>query len=188
MEQYAEETRKVCNHLLEALAESLSLEKHVFLENFDSKNSEIKVRVNYYPPCPRPNLALGQAPHSDASALTLLMQFGATGGLQVKKEAKWFTVPWPENMLLVGVGDLMEIMSNGRIKSSWHRVLTLADVERFSVALFYNPPSLSEIEPVKGEWPRNEGYKKVVVGEYVRNAYKYSIPIDKHPIMNFAKN
>ncbi|KAE9447082.1 hypothetical protein C3L33_21019, partial [Rhododendron williamsianum] len=188
MEQYAEEARKVCNHLLEALAESLSLEKHVFLENFDSENSEIKVRVNYYPPCPRPDLAMGQYPHSDASALTLLMQFGATGGLQVLKDAKWFTVPWPENTLLVSVGDLMEIMSNGRVKSPWHRVATLADVERFSVALFYNPPSEAEIEPVEGEGPRDESYKKVVVGEYVRNSYKYSLPIDKQPMMNFAKN
>ncbi|XP_058190885.1 2-oxoglutarate-dependent dioxygenase 11-like isoform X1 [Rhododendron vialii] len=188
MEQYAEEARKLCNHLLEALAESLSQEKHVFLENFDSENSEINVRVNYYPPCPRPDLALGQPPHSDASALTLLMQFGATGGLQVLKDAKWFTVPWPENTLLVSVWDLMEIMSNGRVKSSWHRVVTQADVERFSVALFYNPPPEAEIEPVEGEGPSDESYKKVAVGEYVRNSYKYSLAIDKQPMMNFAKN
>ncbi|KAF7113459.1 hypothetical protein RHSIM_RhsimUnG0123500 [Rhododendron simsii] len=186
MEEYVERARKVCNLLLEALAESLSLEKHVFLRNLDSKSSEINVRVNYYPQCPRPDLSLGITPHSDGSALTFLMQFGATGGLQVLKDAKWVTVPWPENMLLVGVGDLLEIMSNGRLKSAWHRVATKADGERLSVTLFYNPPSVAEIEPVKDEGPSNESYKKVIVGDYMRNYYKISPTIDKQAI-NFAK-
>ncbi|KAI8532625.1 hypothetical protein RHMOL_Rhmol11G0227900 [Rhododendron molle] len=186
MEEYVEGARKVCNHLLEALAESLSLEKHVFLRNLDCKSSEINVRVNYYPQCPRPDLSLGITPHSDGSALTFLMQFGATGGLQLLKDAKWVTVPWPENMLLVGVGDLLEIMSNGRLKSAWHRAATNADRERLSVALFYNPPSEAEIEPVKVEGPSNESYKKVIVGDYMRNFYKISPTIDKQAI-NFAK-
>lgn len=186
MEKYVEEARKVCNHLLEALAESLSLEKHVFLQNFDSKKSEINVRVNYYPPCPRPDLSLGLTPHSDGSGLTFLTQFGATGGLQVLKDNKWVTVPWPENTLLVGVGDLLEIMSNGRLKSPWHRVLTLANIERISVTLFYNPPSQAEIEPMNDEGLGNKIYKKVIVGEYMRNYYKISPTIDKVAI-NFAK-
>lgn len=186
MERYVEEARKVCNHLLEALAESLSLEKHVFLQNFDSKKSEINLRVNYYPPCPRPDLSLGITPHSDGSGLTFLTQFGATGGLQVLKDNKWVTVPWPQNTLLVGVGDFLEIMSNGRLRSPWHRVATLADVERISVTLFYNPPSQAEIEPVNDEGLGNKSYKKVIVGEYMRNYYKISPTIDKVAI-NFAK-
>lgn len=186
MERYVEEARKVCNHLLEALAESLSLEKHVFLQNFDSKKSEINVRVNYYPPCPRPDLSLGITPHSDGSGLTFLTQFGATGGLQALKDNKWVTVPWPQNTLLVGVGDFLEIMSNGRLRSPWHRVATLADVERISVTLFYNPPSQAEIEPVNDEGLGNKSYKKVIVGEYMRNYYKISPTIDKVAI-NFAK-
>ncbi|KAM1106497.1 hypothetical protein ACFX2I_003398 [Malus domestica] len=83
IEQYVHEARTILNDLLEALAEALSLEKHVFLQNFDPKDSEINVRVNYYPPCPRPDHALSLTPHSDTSALTLLMQFNTARGLQV---------------------------------------------------------------------------------------------------------
>ncbi|KAI8025776.1 putative 2-oxoglutarate/Fe(II)-dependent dioxygenase [Camellia lanceoleosa] len=148
MEKYVEEARKVCNDLLVALAEALSLENHAFLQNFDHKKSEINVRVNYYPPCPRPDLALGLTPHTDGSALTFLMQFRSASGLQVLRDLKWVAVPWPADVLLVSVGDLLEIMSGGRLKSPWHRVVTQMDVERFSISLFYNPPVQAEIEPV----------------------------------------
>ncbi|KAF7127903.1 hypothetical protein RHSIM_Rhsim11G0151700 [Rhododendron simsii] len=163
MEQFAEEARKVCNHLLEALADSLSLEK--------------QARFGLGPTstlgCKCTNFTNAVWCHRRASSPQRReMVHGAMA----------------RNTLLVSVGDLMEIMSNGRVKSSWHRVATLADVERFSVALFYNPPSEVEIEPVEGEGPRDESYKKVVVGEYVRNSYKYSLAIDKQPMMNFAKN
>lgn len=48
----------------------------------------------------------------------------------------------------MNVGDLLEIMSNGMFRSPWHRVVTQMDVERFSVALFYNPSPRTQIEPI----------------------------------------
>lgn len=187
-ETYVLEARKVLDELLQALAEALSLERHVFVKYFDPNNSEINVRVNYYPPCPRPDLAIGITPHSDASALTLLTQFDATGGLQVLRDQKWLTLPWPSDALLVNVGDLLEIMSNGRLKSPWHRVVTQMEVERFSVALFYNPPSSAEIvpEPVEdsaGQVGGGGGFRKVVVGDYLRHFYEISPTEQKQAIM-----
>lgn len=63
------------------------------------------MRLNYYPPCPRPDQTLVLTPHTDASAHTLLIQFEAGGGLQVFKDMKWVTIPWPKEALLVNVGD-----------------------------------------------------------------------------------
>lgn len=188
IEEYVAEARNIFNDILEALADALSLERHVFLQNFDPNETEINVRVNYYPPCPRPDQALGLTPHTDASALTLLLQFKAGGGLQVFKDMKWVTVPWPKEALLVNVGDLLEIMSNGMFRSPWHRVVTQMDVERFSVALFYNPSPRIQIEPI-GDCSLsddNEGYKNVVVGDYLRHFYRISPTVEKQAI-NFAK-
>ncbi|XP_052192060.1 probable 2-oxoglutarate/Fe(II)-dependent dioxygenase [Diospyros lotus] len=183
MEKYVEDARKVCDCLLEAIAEALSLEsRHSLLRSFDPVDSQIRVRINYYPPCPRPDLASGLAPHSDGNAVTLLMQFGAGGGLQVLRDGNWVAVPWPETALLVGVGDLLEVMTGGRLKSPWHRAAVQKDVERFSVALFYDPPPEAEIGPVDG----SGGYKKVVAGEYLKNYYSVSPSLDKVAI-NFAK-
>lgn len=182
MEKYVEQARKVCDHLLEALAEALSLSPHAFIQNFDPEMSEMKVRVNYYPPCPQPELAMGIAPHSDASGLTLLTQFGSAGGLQVLRGRSWATVPWRCEELLVNVGDLLEIMSDGRLKSPWHRVVAM-EKERFSVALFYNPPSSAQIQPVEG----GDGcYNKIVVGDYLRHFYKVS-PTSAKEAIAYAK-
>ncbi|KAI9101419.1 hypothetical protein K1719_023901 [Acacia pycnantha] len=189
MQRYVGEARVVMDFLLVALAEALSIENHhVFLKYFHPTESEIKVRVNYYPPCPRPDLAIGLNQHSDASALTILTQFSSTQrGLQVlnNRNQTWLTVSsWPQDQLLVVVGDLLEIMSNGLVHSAWHRVITHRDVERGSIALFYNPPPRTLIEPVAAE--EEETYKKVVVEDYVRHYYKVSPTLEKIAI-NFAK-
>ena len=186
IEQYVREARKVLDDLLEVLAESLSLERHVFIQQFDTNESEINVRVNYYPPCPRPDQTLGLTPHTDTSALTILMEFDTSGGLQVLKDQKWLPVKWPRDTLLVNVGDMLEIMSNGRLQSPWHRVVTQMDVERFSVALFYNPASLAEIVPVRNTTMENESYKNIVLGDYLQHFYKIS-PTTEKVAIKFAK-
>ncbi|KAJ9561117.1 hypothetical protein OSB04_006277 [Centaurea solstitialis] len=186
VEKYVEKTRKVLDGLLQDLAESLSLDRNAFLQYFEPKQSEIKVRVNYYPPCPRPDLAIGILPHSDASGLTLLLEFGATNALQVQKDNLWTTLQLPnDNSLLVNTGDLIEIMSNGMVKGAWHRVRAQLDVERFSLAYFYNPPAKSEIGPMVGD-DSSEMYKKVVVEDYVSNYYKVNPTTSKEAIM-YAK-
>ncbi|KAK6916317.1 Non-hem dioxygenase N-terminal domain [Dillenia turbinata] len=188
VEKYAEEARKVLDELLQALAEALLLERDAFYKYFDPAESEVKVRINFYPRCPRPDLALGLAPHSDASVLTFIMQFESGGGLQVYKNNKWVTVPWPKETLLVNIGDLLEIMSGGKLQSTWHRAATQSHAERYSLVLFYNPPSSVDIEPA---WREDEDedkrvYKKVNVGEYVKNFYKIA-PTPGKDALEFAK-
>lgn len=167
--------------ILRALAEALSQEENAFVKYFDTKTREINVRINYYPPCPKPKSTMGLSPHSDGSTLTLLMQFDTSGSLQVMHKHKniWLSVPWPNDALLVNVGDLLEIMSNGKVQSSWHRAVTQVDLERFSLALFFNPPLSMEIEPIKSDDSSDYEYKKVVVGDYLQHLYKVSPTLSK---------
>lgn len=174
--------RAVLNELLEALAEAISLESQSFSRYFDPEMSEINIRINYYPSCPRPDLTLGLVQHSDASVLTLVNQFGSSNGLQVFKNGEWMTVPWPCNKLLVNLGDFIEIMSNGRLKSSWHRAVPQLDTDRASVALFYNPPAKVEIGPVEDGEPIK--YKKIVLEEYFNQFYKSSPTPNKGFVRN----
>lgn len=64
--------------------------------------------VNFYPPCPEPDLTLGMPPHSDYGFLTLLLQ-DEVEGLQIQYKDKWVTVESIPNAFVVNVGDHLEV-------------------------------------------------------------------------------
>lgn len=96
--------------LLKAMARSLNLEENCFLRQYgESESASIVARFNFYPACPRPDLALGIKPHADASAITFLLQDKEVEGLQVLKDDQWFRVPVVPYSILVNVGDQVEV-------------------------------------------------------------------------------
>ncbi|KAI3811233.1 hypothetical protein L1987_20952 [Smallanthus sonchifolius] len=62
-------------------------------------------RFNYYPPCPWSDKVWGLKPHSDGSAMTLLLQDKEVEGLQILKDGQWFGVPIVPDALTSNVGD-----------------------------------------------------------------------------------
>ena len=67
------------------------------------------VRMNYYPPCPKPELVIGLNPHSDAVCLTILLQINEMEGLQIRKDGMWIPViPLPD-AFIVNIGDILEV-------------------------------------------------------------------------------
>ncbi|KAI4357415.1 hypothetical protein L6164_001363 [Bauhinia variegata] len=50
------------------------------------------MRLNYYPPCPQPELVIGLNPHSDGGGLTILLQVNEMKGLQIRKDGLWIPV------------------------------------------------------------------------------------------------
>lgn len=67
------------------------------------------MRMNYYPPCPEPNRAIGLSTHSDPGVLTILFQLNETEGLQVRKDDIWVPIKPLPNALIVNIGDMMEV-------------------------------------------------------------------------------
>ncbi|XP_027770004.1 protein SRG1-like [Solanum pennellii] len=92
--------------------------------------------MNYHPPCPQPEKVMGLCPHSDPSALTILLQVNETQGLQVKKDGIWIPILPLPNAFIVNIGDTFEIFSNGIYKSIEHRSMVSLEKERISVATF----------------------------------------------------
>nr|CAB3467222.1 unnamed protein product [Digitaria exilis] len=152
------------------MAKLLGLPEGYFVDAM-GEESTTYAKLNYYPSCPKPEHVLGLKPHSDGSLLTVIVvDDDDVGGLQVQGDAGvWYDVPVVPGALLVNAGDTIEIMSNGFFKSPVHRVVTNAERERVSLAMFYALDLEKEIEPapelVGEEKPRR--YGKVKTKDYV---------------------
>ncbi|XP_014516137.1 gibberellin 3-beta-dioxygenase 1-like [Vigna radiata var. radiata] len=102
---------------------------------------------NSYPSCPDPDRAMGLAAHTDSTLLTILHQNNVSG-LQVLKDGEgWVAVPPLSGGLVVNIGDLLHILSNGLYPSVLHRVRVNRSWQRFSVAYLYGPPRNVEVSP-----------------------------------------
>ena len=105
------------------------------------------LRLNYYPRCPTPMGLLGVNSHTDAGALTLLLQ-DEQPGLEVLHDGTWALVEPRPDALVVNIGDIVQVWSNDRYKAALHRGLVDAAAERFSAPFFFNPTYSTEYAPL----------------------------------------
>ncbi|KAK9282809.1 hypothetical protein L1049_011031 [Liquidambar formosana] len=105
--------------------------------------------MNCYPPCPEPERVLGLFAHADNSGITTLLDCGVTPGLQVWKDGHWVFVEPIANALVVNIGQIIEIMSNGIYKAPDHRAVVNRLKERMSIVTFCYPNPHVDIGPAK---------------------------------------
>ncbi|XP_059637038.1 protein DMR6-LIKE OXYGENASE 2 [Cornus florida] len=157
--QYPPELREACEEYAEVLGElsfklleliSLSLGLSVKRLNGFFKDQTTFIRLNHYPPCPIPDLALGVGRHKDGGALTILAQ-DDVGGLEVKRKSdgEWIRVKPTPNAYIVNVGDIIQVWSNDKYESVEHRVMVNSERERFSIPFFLNPAHYVMVEPLE---------------------------------------
>jgi len=103
---FARETRKVLETLLDVVSTELRLVPSYFRDLFG--DFEQTMRVNYYPPCPQPELVLGLRNHTDPVVFTALLE-DQTRGLQVKNGDKWVTVDPEPDALVIFIGDQLQV-------------------------------------------------------------------------------
>ncbi|XP_008781612.2 1-aminocyclopropane-1-carboxylate oxidase [Phoenix dactylifera] len=172
MKEYRKEVKKLAEKVMEAMDENLGLEKGYIKKAFSSSGEHepfFGTKVSHYPPCPRPDLVNGLRAHTDAGGVVLLFQDDQVGGLQILKHGRWIDVQPVENAIVINTGDQIEVVSNGRYKSAWHRVLATPDGNRRSIASFYNPSFKAIIAPltVPMEEEASASYPKFVFGDYM---------------------
>ncbi|RZC77625.1 hypothetical protein C5167_001924 [Papaver somniferum] len=124
---------------------------HLFLNSLYLSGRQLNPtcqKMNYYPPCPQPDLVMGVTPHSDFGGLTILLQLNEVEGLQIRNKGEWVTVKPLHNAFIANIGDVMEILTNGLYHSVEHRGRINSTKERLSVATFHYPKLDSEIGPL----------------------------------------
>ncbi|KAJ1268897.1 hypothetical protein BS78_07G168300 [Paspalum vaginatum] len=146
--EYAVKTRDLLLSLATAISESLGLDRGRVYEAMDLESCFQILTANHYPPYAGPDdVGLGLPPHSDHGFLTLLFQNGVDG-LQVERDGQWvLATPLPGAFFVIA-GDQMEIVSNGRYKSSLHRAVVGGERARMSMVSMISPSLDTVVEPV----------------------------------------
>ncbi|CAL9162202.1 unnamed protein product [Musa hybrid cultivar] len=169
---YSAELKRVASTLMEVIAEALGIAPDRLLDIFDDMPQG--VRINYYPPCPEADQMLGSSPHTDGGGgLTLLLQINDVQGLQIKNNGKWFPVRPLPGALVVNIGDILEILSNGKLNSIEHRAVINTEKERLSVATFLLPSEDAVIGPLPELVTKGceEKYKTMSYRDFLRMFY-----------------
>ncbi|GMH19422.1 hypothetical protein Nepgr_021263 [Nepenthes gracilis] len=166
LETYSAELRTLALRLLTCMAKALKMDYNNMRAQFEEGKQEM--RMNYYPPCPEPDRVMGLTAHSDAAGLTILFQANDVEGLQVKKDGRWVSVKPLPNAFIVNIGDILEIMTNGKYRSIDHRGTVNPEKERLSIATFYSPRPDGEVGPapslISPQTPAI--FKRVMVNDY----------------------
>jgi isopenicillin N synthase-like dioxygenase len=141
--------------LVGCLAETLGAKREALTSGFQDHTSYL--RLNYYPICPNPapadtptgaqNGQLGISHHSDAGAVTVLLQDGMSG-LQVERDGKWYSISAERSSIIVNIGDIVQVWSNDRYQAPLHRVLANTHRVRYSAPFFLNPAFATDYAPL----------------------------------------
>ncbi|XVE73613.1 hypothetical protein DITRI_Ditri11bG0132900 [Diplodiscus trichospermus] len=142
--EYCKNTRGLALRLLEAISESLGLERD-YINSALGKHAQ-HMAINYYPPCPEPELTYGLPGHADPNVITILLQDDVPG-LQVLKHGKWIAVNPIPYTFIVNIGDQMQVLSNDKYKSVLHRAVVNRKEERISIPTFYCPSPDAMMRP-----------------------------------------
>ncbi|KAJ0010915.1 hypothetical protein Pint_34496 [Pistacia integerrima] len=144
--EYAGEVEKLAYKLLEFISLSLGLPANCMHGYFKDQISFM--RLNYYPPCPSPDLALGVGPHKDGGALTVLSQ-DDVGGLQIKRKSdgEWIPVRPIPDAFIINLGDATQVWSNDTYESPEHRVVVNSTKGRISIPFFFFPAHYVMLKP-----------------------------------------
>jgi isopenicillin N synthase-like dioxygenase len=131
--------------LLRAIALYLSLPEDYFEDKV--KNGDSLLRALHYFPIENPDLvpdgAVRAAAHGDINLITLLMGASAEGLEVLRRDGKWIAITALPDQIVVNVGDMLDRLTNHKLKSTIHRVVNppreKMGTSRYSIPFFMHP-------------------------------------------------
>lgn len=160
--------------ILRAIALYLDLDEFYFDRQVKSGNSILRP-IHYFPLNNSediPKDAVRAAAHGDINLITLLMGASAAGLEILRHDGKWIKVTAVEDQIVVNVGDMLERLTNKKLKSTIHRVVNpqpeLWHTPRYSIPFFVHPVSTMDLSCLDScidqEHPR---FEDITAGEFL---------------------
>lgn len=133
--------------MLRAIALYLELPEDYFEEKVKYGNSILRA-IHYFPipnPDALPEGAVRAAAHGDINLITLLMGASAEGLEVLRTDGKWIPITALPDQVVVNVGDMLDRLTNHKLKSTIHRVVNppreKMGTSRYSIPFFMHPRS-----------------------------------------------
>lgn len=161
--------------LLKAIATYLELEEDYF-EKFVINGNSILRAIHYFPiqnPDELAPDAVRAGAHEDINLITLLIGASADGLEVMTKDGAWFPIKAKGEDIVINVGDMLQRLTNNKLKSTTHRVVNppreLMGNSRFSIPFFLHPKSAMSLacldSCISETYPK--AYPDYTAGEYL---------------------
>ena len=159
--------------ILRAIALYLDLDEKFFDDKTKEGDSILRF-IHYYPikDAGRNSKSVRAAEHCDINLITLLMGASAEGLQVLRKDKEWISVNAKPNELIMNIGDMLDRLTNSKLKSTLHRVINpnnLDNTSRYSIPFFMHPISSMNLNSlpylVSSETPKI--YPDITAGEFL---------------------
>lgn len=145
--------------ILKAIARYLGVAEDYFVDTVRDGNSVM--RLLHYPPIegePGSNVRAGA--HEDINTITLLLGAEEAGLELLTRDGRWIPVSPKPGELVVNIGDMLQRLTNGKLRSTTHRVVNPPPERRgrsrYSMPFFLHFRSDFLIEALPGTVPPGE--------------------------------
>lgn len=158
--------------LLQAIALYLGLDEHYF-DNYVYNGNSILRAIHYPPITNEPKSAIRAEQHEDINLITLLVGASADGLEILTKQNEWVPVTSLPEQIVVNVGDMLQRLTNNKLRSTTHRVVNPArefwHTSRFSIPFFLHPKSSMSLKCLDSCIDTNtpKAYEDASAGEYL---------------------
>lgn len=161
--------------ILNAISVYLGLPENYFEDKVLNGNSILRA-IHYFPienPDSLPADAVRAGAHEDINLITLLIGASADGLEVLTREGDWFPIKAHGEDIVVNVGDMLQRLTNNKLKSTTHRVVNppreLMKTSRYSVPFFLHPKAGMDLTCLDSCVDENhpKAYENITAGEYL---------------------
>lgn len=159
-------------HILSALALFVGLPENYFDDKIHHGNSILRA-IHYPPITQEPKKAIRAEQHEDINLITLLVGASADGLQVLNRQGEWKSVSSAPGEIVVNVGDMLQRLTNNRLRSTTHRVVNpprdMWHTPRFSIPFFLHPRSEMDLTCLESCITANNPlhYEPITAGAYL---------------------
>jgi isopenicillin N synthase-like dioxygenase len=158
--------------LLQAIALYLGLGEFYFDKYVENGNSILRA-IHYPPITHEPISAIRAEQHEDINLITLLIGASADGLEILSKNGDWVAVTSLPEQIVVNVGDMLQRLTNNKLRSTTHRVVnpdsSLWHTSRFSIPFFLHPKASMSLKCLDSciDKMHPKAYEDATAGKYL---------------------